>query len=146
MDSRSSKRNKGAGFVMRVVGLDGKTYNWVFAGQTCDEVENRSGLHLKARKLLKQLFPLDRVMEEVHLPGSQNLRLDFFLPIRMMAIEVHGQQHYEYSPFFHGTKMNFIDSKRRDANKKQWCQNNDINLIELPYNESEDKWTNRIMS
>ncbi|NCV19550.1 MAG: hypothetical protein EBW42_12500 [Rhodobacterales bacterium] len=36
-------------------------------------------------------------------------------------IEVHGEQHYEFSAFFHGTKLNFIKHKKRDKDKKQWC-------------------------
>lgn len=129
---------------MKIIGLDGKKHNWIYAGNACEEELNRSNLHIRARKLLKSMFPLDRIMEEVHLPGSYGLRLDFFLPTRMMAVEVHGEQHYKYIPFFYSTKMEFIQAKKRDANKVEWCSVNNIRIVELPYNESDEQWTSKI--
>ena len=129
---------------MKVIGLDGKTYNWIYAGNTCEEELNRSSLHIRARKLIKSMFPLDRIMEEVHLPGSYGLRLDFFLPTRMIAIEVHGEQHYKFNPFFYTTKMDFIKAKKRDANKVEWCQINNIRIAELPYDKGDLEWQKKI--
>jgi hypothetical protein len=129
---------------VKITGLDGKVHNWIYAGNTSEEESNKSNLHIRARKLLKTMFPLDRIMEEVHLPGSFGLRLDFFLPTRVMAIEVHGEQHYKYNSFFYSSKMEFVKAKKRDANKIEWCRINGIRIAELPYNEGEEQWMNRI--
>lgn len=131
---------------MKVMGLDGKTYSWTFSGNMpdYDDEKNRSSLHLLARNILKSIYPMDRILEEVSLPGSNGLTADFWLPLRKTIIEVHGEQHYKYIPFFHNTLLNFYHSKRNDKNKAEWCSINNIFLIELPFNESEQQWRKRI--
>lgn len=131
---------------MKVMGLDGKTYSWTFSGNMpdYDDEKNRSSLHLLARNILKSIYPMDRILEEVSLPGSNGLTADFWLPLRKTIIEVHGEQHYKYIPFFHNTVLNFYHSKRNDKNKAEWCSINNIFLIELPFNESEQQWRKRI--
>ena len=72
---------------MEILGLDGRNYSWNAAACQVD-TENRSSLHLKAKDLLDNLFPYDRILEEVSLPGSKterrgrNLRTYLFLPNR----------------------------------------------------------------
>ena len=56
----------------------------------------------------------------------------------MMAIEVHGQQHYEYSPFFHKTKAGFYQSLKRDEIKTEWCKLNNFNLDMWSGSDGED--------
>ena len=82
--------------------------------------------------------------EEVSLPGC-GLYLDIFMPSISLAIEVHGRQHYEFVPFFHKTKMDFLLARKRDRDKIEWCELNDIVLVSLPYNE-EDRWKSLISS
>lgn len=131
---------------MKVKGLDGKIYTWSFYGQMPDisDERRRSELHIKTRNLLKSLYPVDRILEEVHLPGSGNLYADFWLPLRNKIIEVHGEQHYKFIAFFHGTQLNFLASKANDNKKKEWCSINGIVLVELPFNESTEQWKSRI--
>jgi hypothetical protein len=85
-------------------------------------------------------------MEEVGLPGSNGLRLDFYLPLRRLAIEAHGQQHYRYVMHFHGTMMGFLRSRERDQKKRDWCSINGIDLVELPFSEKPDDWLVRMNS
>ncbi len=59
-------------------------------------------------------------------------------------IEVQGSQHYKYSPRFHNTKMDFLDAKARDRDKKTWCELNGIRLVEFPFNENNKQWTERV--
>ena len=68
------------------------------------------------------------------------LYLDFFIPNLMLAVEVHGRQHYEYVPFFHKTKAGYLKARARDEDKKEWCELNNINLIALNYLEDENSW------
>jgi hypothetical protein len=125
-----------------VVDLDGQMQRWSLKGHIAKgTLKNKSALHLKARELIHQVFPTMQILEEVGIPlrKAETLYLDFFVPLARICIEVHGEQHYKYTPFFHGSKLNFMKHKKRDREKKEWCRLNDIAVIELPYNET-DKW------
>lgn len=128
---------------MKVVGLDGKSYSWPFHRSSSDS-SDKSSLHIKARTLLRNIFPVDRILEEVSLPGSNGLTADFWLPLRRMVVEVNGEQHYKFIPFFHNNILNFYHSKKNDKNKAEWCLINNINFVEFPFNESEQQWRSRI--
>jgi very-short-patch-repair endonuclease len=139
---------------MRVIGINGKEYVWNLTEYDVfyDDKRKRSKYHIRARSLLKEVFNSYRILEEVKLPGSTEthrrsvLYLDFFIPTINLAIEVHGQQHYDYNPFFHKSKADFLKSKARDEDKIDWCKLNNIRLITLKYSESEDEWRQRIKS
>lgn len=132
---------------MKIKGIDGKTYNWNITNNSVllsDERE-RSELHVRARIILKEIFPFDRILEEVFLP-SVGLYGDFYIPKQKMMIECHGRQHYEFIKYFHKTAAGFIKSLQRDNQKKEFCEINEIELVELPYNESDNQWRARITS
>jgi len=69
---------------------------------------------------------------------------DFFIPHVKLGIEVHGQQHYEYSKFFHKTTAGFKESLKRDKLKQDWCELNGISLIVLKYSDDIDTWREQI--
>lgn len=132
---------------MKVKGLDGRTYTWSFYGRSHTGGEDaplRSGLHGRVRNVLRKIYPVDRIMEEVGLPGSDGLRVDFFLPLRKLVVEAHGEQHYRFVAHFHGTPMGFLQSKQRDRKKLEWCELNGLQVIELAYNETEEEWEARL--
>lgn len=139
---------------MKVVGINGKEYVWNLSEYDVFNNDNRkrSKYHIRARNILKEIFNSYRILEEVKLPGSTEshrksvLYLDFYIPTISLAIEVHGQQHYEYNPFFHRSKADFLKSKARDEDKIDWCTLNNIKLITLKYSESDDEWRKRIKS
>lgn len=139
---------------MKVKGINGREYVWNLTGYDVLNNDNRkrSKYHIRARAVIKDIFNSYRILEEVKLPGSTSLHrksvlyLDFYIPNLKLAIEVHGQQHYEYSPFFHKSKADFLKSKARDEDKIEWCNLNDIRLITLKYSESDDEWRQRINS
>lgn len=133
---------------MKVYGINGKEYVWNLNGYDVksNDTRKRSKYHLRARQLLKEIYHSYRILEEVKLPGSTArhrkgvLYLDFYIPQIKKAIEVHGQQHYEYNPFFHKSKADFILSKAKDEDKISWCQLNDISLIALKYSDTDEHW------
>jgi hypothetical protein len=136
--------------MFRVVGFDDKEHKFNYAKNRVRKfLKNKSSLHLLARELIEELFPGLSVYEEVTLPGSKKLGrssllyADFFIPDSMLVIEVHGRQHYEYCSFFHKDKIDFINAKKRDADKIEWCEMNDIKIAVLPFNEKY-KWKNLI--
>jgi hypothetical protein len=131
---------------MKVLGLDGRQHTWYLVGHVPpkDSERPRSTLHLRARALLYKLYPSDRILEEVPLPGSEGLFADFYVPQRKLMIEANGAQHYGYISFFHGNQLGFLESKKHDTNKRSWCKLNKITLVELPFNEDDNEWRDRI--
>jgi hypothetical protein len=135
---------------MKAVGLDGREYTFTPANNQSNVSDtNRSKLHKKAFKLAQEFYPHVEILEEVSLPGSRVnggsvLQADIFLPIQKIIIEVHGEQHYNYIPFFHKNKRDFFRAKARDVNKRRWAEINGFIFIELPYNETEDEWKERL--
>ena len=62
------------------------------------------------------------------------LSFDFYLPEYNTIIEYQGLQHYRYVPSFQSGKV-FKEGQIRDDIKRKYCKDNNINLIEIPYNE-----------
>lgn len=131
---------------MQVKDLDGNTVNWQLIGNIAHgSAQNKSSLHLHARDLIRGYFPTLQILEEVSINPrrSETLYLDFYLPLIKKCIEVHGEQHYKFSRFFHNTPLGFIRHKKRDQDKKDWCELNGIEYIELPFDQIE-QWLPRI--
>ena len=63
---------------------------------------------------------------------KQQLPFDFYLPKYNCCIEYDGNQHYEIIEWFGGLDK-FINTKIRDTIKNDYCKNNNINLIRVPY-------------
>lgn len=134
------------GHKMQVKDLDGNTYNWQLIGNIAHGAAlNKSSLHLEARSMIHEHFPTLQVLEEVpvNVRKTELLYLDFYLPLIKKCIEVHGEQHYKFSRFFHNTALGFIKHKKRDQDKKEWCELNNITHIELPF-DKKDEWIKRI--
>lgn len=139
---------------MKVKGINGKEYVWNLSGYDVfnDDQRKRSKYHIRARGLLKELFSSYRILEEVKLPGSTALNrksvlyVDFYIPTINLAIEVHGEQHYEYNPFFHKSKADFLKAKARDEDKIEWCKLNNIRIVVLDYRKTDDEWRTEINS
>lgn len=109
--------------------------------------EVRSSLHIEARKLIKELYPMTKVIEEISIPilPGQTIYFDFFIPLFKTFIEVQGQQHYEQSSLFHKNEADFLKQKKRDSDKIRWAELNEFTLIELPYNKI-DEWRNILLN
>jgi len=134
---------------MKVTGFDGMEHVLTFKRfRENSRRDNKSSHHLRARELLSELFPYEKIYEEVTLPGSKTistglLYADFLIPNKCIIVEVHGKQHYEYCQHFHKTKAHFAKARKRDKKKIEWCELNDFTIITLPYNE-EQQWKNLI--
>lgn len=79
---------------------------------------------------------------------KQMLSFDFYLPELNTCIEYDGRQHFEPVEKFGGDKE-FELTKIRDGIKNSYCENNNINLIRIPYtklNKIEEILTNNIFN
>lgn len=134
---------------IKYLGFDGKTYSVDFRKYVVrEDKRKRSAPHIKVREILKELFPFDIVAEEFKLPGSKRghgiLYADFLVPLHNLMVEVHGEQHYVYNIHFHGSLDGFVKSKRRDNDKKEWCELNNISLAVIDTRLKEDEWRKEI--
>ena len=135
---------------MKTRDLDGDIVDWKPSGEivTAEDTRNRSQLLLAARQILYELFPTTQIIEEVSIPIKRGVTqyFDFFISNIKLAVEVNGQQHYKFNSLFHSTASDFMAQKKRDQDKRDWCEQNRITLIELPYNEKIEEWLTRIQS
>lgn len=63
---------------------------------------------------------------------KKRLSFDFYLPNEKICIEYNGQQHYKSCNMF-GGEEGFEKQQIRDNIKRQYCKDNGIKLIEIPY-------------
>lgn len=70
---------------------------------------------------------------------NKNRFIDFYLPKLNIAIETHGEQHYT-----NNISSNWVDSykntKQSDEEKRQYCEENNIKLVELDCSKSYFKY------
>ena len=126
---------------MLVYDLENNETKWQMAGKEVTlDTRPRSALHVKARGLIKERFPTLLVLEEVPIKThrTKTLYLDFYLPLRKLVVEVHGQQHYKYSSQFHSTALEFLKQQKNDEEKILWCEINGIEILVLPYDTQKD--------
>jgi hypothetical protein len=65
---------------------------------------------------------------------GRNMELDLYNDELKIAVEVQGQQHYEYCPKWHpGGLKDFEDLKYRDEMKEYLCASRGVRLIKVPY-------------
>ena len=135
---------------MRVVGLNGREYHLDLKKYMNNNRQKVSQYHSRAGEIIRDVFHGHNILEEVKLPGSTNpakrsvLYLDFFIPSVKIGVEVHGEQHYEYIPFFHKSKAGFLRSQARDRAKAEWCEVNQIELVVLKYDAAGGNWRKQL--
>lgn len=72
------------------------------------------------------------------------LPFDFYLPDHNVLIEYDGKQHYEPISHF-GGEQSFNRTKRHDNIKTEYCKNNNINLLRIPYFKDVDEELNNFL-
>lgn len=127
---------------MKVKDFNGKEHSISVAAKLNT---NASSYHKLARKLLVSMFPFEVISEEISIPTTR-LKCDFFLTSTKLVVEVHGEQHYTFNPFFYSNKMEFMRAKSRDNKKVEWCEINGFDYVELSYKESTDEWRSKIIN
>jgi len=97
--------------------------------------KSRSNIQFRAKVFLENHWKDHVVFEEFPVAGTR-LRFDFYNANKRVAVEVHGQQHTKFVPFFHKRRSGFVSQLRRDQQKVDFCELNKIRLVEI-FNEKE---------
>ena len=99
------------------------TINW--------DKESKSAMQKTVKDFLRPYWESSVCFEEMPCVGTR-LSLDIVNASRKVAVEVQGQQHEKHIPYFHGeSKLAYVDQIVRDADKAQWCEVNDLILVEI---------------
>ncbi|MBQ3420642.1 MAG: hypothetical protein IJH34_03025 [Romboutsia sp.] len=67
----------------------------------------------------------------------RKLRFDVYVPDYNLCIEFDGEQHYKIIDHFGGLE-GFVNTKIRDTIKNEYCKNNNITLVRIPYNKIDE--------
>ena len=89
---------------------------------------SRSKIQNKVKKFLKPHWSHHVVFEEFPIPATR-LSLDFLNATKNIAVEVQGNQHIKYIPFFHQSRTDFLKQMKRDQIKENFCKINNITLV-----------------
>jgi hypothetical protein len=113
-----------------------------------DHIHNRGGCQkcrsskgeFKIREFLKDrnisymeeyVFTSGKSMNKIRRKKGR-LRFDFYLPKHKLCVEYNGAQHYKPTERFGGLTT-FKAIQNRDRRKKEWCKENKIRLLCIPY-------------
>lgn len=103
-----------------------------------NEAGCRSKLQYTTGQYLRSKYPYDPILEDVSIPEC-GFYFDFWLPKRQLAVEIQGEQHGKFVKFFHKTQAGFREHQSRDQRKKQFCEMNNIRMLEI---FTEEDWQN----
>lgn len=95
---------------------------------------------IKLTKILEQVYGSKNIITSFHPLWAESLKkvlleYDIFIKTRKILIEYNGRQHYEYVPFFHKSKIEFLRQKRRDKRKKNLAKKQGVFLLVIKYDE-----------
>ena len=65
--------------------------------------------------------------------GRYRFDFEIYLDGGPVLVEVQGQQHYEFVPKFHKSRMDFYAAQERDRKKINYCLAHNIPLYIIPY-------------
>jgi hypothetical protein len=92
---------------------------------------SRSKFQKSVKDFLKEYWNRHVVFEEFPVAGTR-MTLDLYNANKKIAVEVQGGQHTRHVPFFHGKyKNNYLMQLKRDHQKQDFCNLNNIQLVEI---------------
>ena len=101
-------------------------------GQMCDNCKDTESI---GERRIRNFLELNNILFEQEKWFSdcrdiKPLPFDFYLPNYNMVIEFDGKQHYEQGHFTHS---HLSYTQAHDAIKNNYCKDNNINLLKIPY-------------
>lgn len=124
---------------MRLLNLKGKLVSKNVSKYLINwDKESRSKVQFKVKQFLKTYWKNQIVYEEFPVYGSL-MKVDFLNATKRIAIEVQGNQHNAFNKFFHdGSRLNYLNSIKRDMRKLEWLEKNEFTVIEINEGEIND--------
>lgn len=95
--------------------------------------ERGSKLQHEIYNLTCKAYPIYDVVYEYPI-GELGQRIDIFIPLLGIAIEIDGIQHFEYNKFFFKDANAWNNSVRLDKMKDKYLVEKGVKLIRIPYN------------
>ncbi|RGG64626.1 hypothetical protein DWX11_09745 [Ruminococcus sp. AF18-29] len=106
---------------------------------TVHRCPNCEKYYLGERNIREILLENNQTFEEQYkFQDCKNIRplpFDFYLPDKNICIEYQGRQHYMAVDYFGGVDS-FNKQQYNDNIKRQYCTENNIELVEIPYTEN----------
>ena len=92
-------------------------------------------INSKGELLIRQLLTKlnHKFFTEYKFSDLSNRRFDFYLPELKVCIEYDGKQHFNFVGTWHQTQEEFERAIQRDKEKTEYCKQNNIKLIRIPY-------------
>ena len=110
--------------------------------ETCKNVILSKGEQTIRNFLLKNHIKFEEQKQFINLVSFVNkrfkFRFDFYLPDYNLIIEYDGIQHFKPTSFNSDKsenliKLNLLKIQNKDQIKNQYCKDNNINLLRIPY-------------
>ena len=99
--------------------------------------KSRSKIQFKTKQFLKEYWKNHIVYEEFPVYGTK-MKVDILNATKKIAVEVQGNQHVSFNKFFHNnSRLKYLESIKRDAQKAQWLEKNGYTLVEIHEKEVE---------
>ena len=113
-----------------------RSYNLVSGVTQSCGCSNQSHGELKIQSILEENnipYEAEKTFSTCRFKDSNNLaRFDFYVN-NSYIIEFDGEQHFSYSNRGWDTEEQFLHTKSHDTYKNQWCKENNIPIIRIPY-------------
>jgi thiol-disulfide isomerase/thioredoxin len=90
----------------------------------------------KCRHILEALLTTSFLKTRIIFNGS-TYELDGYSKSLHIAFEYNGEQHYKYPNFYHKTKEDFLKQQQSDLAKLEYCKNNNIKLLVIPFSKKD---------
>ena len=123
-------------FLMRLYNIHGKLQNKNVRKYLIDwESKSRSKVQTKVKNFLQPHWENHVVYEEFPVYGTR-MHVDIVNVTKKIAIEVQGKQHTSFNKFFHNnSRLNYLNSIKRDVQKREWLEKNRFKVIEIEEDE-----------
>ena len=117
---------------MRLYSLNGKLVNKNVSRYLVNwDKPSRIKIQFNVKKFFEQYWKSHIVYEEFPVYGSL-MKVDLLNATKRIAVEVNGDQHESFNQFFHGnSRMNYLQSIKRDCKKAEWLEKNNFKFIEV---------------
>lgn len=113
--------------------LCGFCYNTNARHYTCPKCSGSKGEKSIAFLLEQRNIAFYR--EKIEQIENHKLRFDFYIPKYDIYIEYQGEQHFKSIAYF-GGDATLQKQKQYDEYKRQWCKQNNHNLLEITFNDN----------